>query len=146
MVVTDSSSPQQSQASTCVLQVNSTVPAVSAVSEASAPAIPEQGPPYVELADLRECDGLALGSPTRFGNMAAQMKNFIDQAGGLWAKDKLVGKVGAGSEITRFDEWMVGGTGATADAVSDASMSSSRSTSLDENLVLPNAPKPDFFT
>ena len=55
-----------------------TVPAVSTVTQASAPAIPDHGPPYVELDDLRDCDGLALGSPTRFGNMASAMKYFWD--------------------------------------------------------------------
>jgi NAD(P)H dehydrogenase (quinone) len=69
-----------------------TVPAVSAVSEASAPAIPEQGPPYVELADLRECDGLALGSPTRFGNMASAMKYFWDGTSAEWLAGTLSGK------------------------------------------------------
>jgi NAD(P)H dehydrogenase (quinone) len=69
-----------------------TVPAVSAVSEASAPAIPEQGPPYVELADLRECDGLALGSPTRFGNMASAMKYFWDGTSAEWLSGTLAGK------------------------------------------------------
>jgi NAD(P)H dehydrogenase (quinone) len=69
-----------------------TVPAVSAVSEASAPAIPEQGPPYVELADLRECDGLALGSPTRFGNMASAMKYFWDGTSAEWLGGTLAGK------------------------------------------------------
>lgn len=69
-----------------------TVPAVSAVSEASAPAIPEQGPPYVELADLRECDGLALGSPTRFGNMASAMKYFWDSTSAEWLAGTLAGK------------------------------------------------------
>jgi NAD(P)H dehydrogenase (quinone) len=69
-----------------------TVPAVSAVSEASAPAIPDQGPPYVELADLRECDGLALGSPTRFGNMASAMKYFWDGTSAEWLSGTLAGK------------------------------------------------------
>jgi len=69
-----------------------TVPAVSAVSEASAPAIPAQGPPYVELADLRDCDGLALGSPTRFGNMASAMKYFWDGTSVDWLAGTLVGK------------------------------------------------------
>ena len=69
-----------------------TVPAVSAVSEASAPGIPEQGPPYVELADLRECDGLALGSPTRFGNMASAMKYFWDGTSAEWLAGALAGK------------------------------------------------------
>jgi NAD(P)H dehydrogenase (quinone) len=69
-----------------------TVPAVSAVSEASAPGIPAQGPPYVELDDLRECDGLALGSPTRFGNMASAMKYFWDGTSAEWLAGTLAGK------------------------------------------------------
>jgi NAD(P)H dehydrogenase (quinone) len=69
-----------------------TVPAVSTVTEASAPDIPSQGPPYVELADLRECDGLALGSPTRFGNMASAMKDFWDGTGTEWLAGTLAGK------------------------------------------------------
>ena len=69
-----------------------TVPAVSTVTEASAPGIPTQGPPYVELADLRECDGLALGSPTRFGNMASAMKYFWDGTSAEWLSGTLAGK------------------------------------------------------
>jgi NAD(P)H dehydrogenase (quinone) len=69
-----------------------TVPAVSAVTHASAPAIPDQGPPYVELDDLRECDGLALGSPTRFGNMASAMKYFWDGTSAEWLAGTLVDK------------------------------------------------------
>ena len=61
-----------------------TVPKVSTVCEATAPAIPDAGAPYVEPADLVECTGLALGSPTRFGNMAAAMKYFLDGGAGLW--------------------------------------------------------------
>src|SRR5689334_25418553 len=55
-----------------------TVPPVSTVCEATQPDIPAEGPPYVELRDLEECAGLALGSPTRFGNMAAPLKYFLD--------------------------------------------------------------------
>jgi len=55
-----------------------TVPRVSPVSEATEPAIPDSGAPYADLRDLEECAGLALGSPTRFGNMAAPMKHFWD--------------------------------------------------------------------
>src|SRR5712664_3029582 len=55
-----------------------TVPRVSTGIGASSPAIPESGPPYCELGDLEECAGLALGSPTRFGNMAAPLKHFLD--------------------------------------------------------------------
>ncbi len=69
-----------------------TVPAVSTVSEAVAPDIPDSGSPYVEQRDLEECAGLALGSPTRFGNMAAPMKYFLDGLGGLWLRGTMVGK------------------------------------------------------
>jgi NAD(P)H dehydrogenase (quinone) len=69
-----------------------TVPKVSAVCEATEPAIPDEGAPYVELHDLEECIGLALGSPTRFGNMASAMKYFLDGTGGLWMKHALAGK------------------------------------------------------
>ncbi|MFS0754715.1 NAD(P)H:quinone oxidoreductase [Noviherbaspirillum sp. 1P10PC] len=69
-----------------------TVPAVSTVTQASAPAIPDHGPPYIELDDLRECDGLALGSPTRFGNMASAMKYFWDGTSAEWLAGTLVDK------------------------------------------------------
>lgn len=69
-----------------------TVPAVSTVTHASAPAIPDHGPPYVELDDLHECDGLALGSPTRFGNMASAMKYFWDGTSAEWLAGTLVDK------------------------------------------------------
>jgi len=72
-----------------------TVPSVSAVCEATADAIPEQGPPYATLDDLRECAGLALGSPTRFGNMAAPLKYFLDSSSSLWLGGTLVGKPAA---------------------------------------------------
>lgn len=72
-----------------------TVPPVSAVCEATAPAIPDSGPPYVEPADLEECAGLALGSPTRFGNMAAPMKHFIDHTTQQWLAGSLAGKPAA---------------------------------------------------
>ncbi|MDA8381904.1 MAG: NAD(P)H:quinone oxidoreductase [Betaproteobacteria bacterium] len=72
-----------------------TVPPVSAVCESVAPAIPESGAPYVVFSDLEECVGLALGSPTRFGNMAAGMKYFWDSTGELWHKGALVGKPAA---------------------------------------------------
>jgi len=72
-----------------------TVPAVSAVCEATQPDIPAQGPPYVELRDLEECAGLALGSPTRFGNMAAPMKYFLDSTSALWLRGALEGKPAA---------------------------------------------------
>lgn len=69
-----------------------TVPAVSPVSEAVADSIPAEGPPYVTLDDLTECAGLALGSPTRFGNMAAPLKYFLDSTSGLWLSGGLAGK------------------------------------------------------
>ncbi|WP_110677758.1 NAD(P)H:quinone oxidoreductase [Salinicola sp. RZ23] len=67
-----------------------TVPAVSPVSEATAPEIPDEGAIYVEEEDLRQCAGLALGSPTRFGNMAAPLKYFLDTTSGLWMNGVLV--------------------------------------------------------
>ena len=69
-----------------------TVPAVSAVSEATEDAIPAAGPPYATLDDLKECAGLVLGSPTRFGNMAASLKYFLDGTAGLWLSGTLSGK------------------------------------------------------
>jgi len=72
-----------------------TVPKVSATCEATESAIPDSGAPYVELSDLQECIGIALGSPTRFGNMAAAMKYFWDGTGALWMKHALVGKPAA---------------------------------------------------
>jgi NAD(P)H dehydrogenase (quinone) len=72
-----------------------TVPKVSAVCEATEAAIPDSGAPYVEAIDLEECIGLALGSPTRFGNMAAPMKYFLDSTSGLWLKGALAGKPAA---------------------------------------------------
>ena len=72
-----------------------TVPSVSTDCEAVAPDIPDSGHLYATEEDLRDCAGLALGSPTRFGNMAGQMRTFLDQTGGLWAEGKLHGKVGS---------------------------------------------------
>ncbi len=69
-----------------------TVPAVSTVCEATATSIPPDGPPYVEKRDLFECCALALGSPTRFGNMAAAMKYFWDGTAREWLNGELVGK------------------------------------------------------
>jgi NAD(P)H dehydrogenase (quinone) len=69
-----------------------TVPAVSTVTEATEPDIPADGPPYVDLQDLAECAGLALGSPTRFGNMAAAMKYFLDGTSTEWVSGTLSGK------------------------------------------------------
>lgn len=72
-----------------------TVPSVSSVNEATAPTVPDDGPPYVELDDLRQCAALALGSPTRFGNMAAPLKYFLDTTSGLWLDGALAGKPAA---------------------------------------------------
>jgi NAD(P)H dehydrogenase (quinone) len=72
-----------------------TVPAVSTVCEATEDSIPDQGPPYATLEDLRECAGLALGSPTRFGNMAAALKYFLDGTSSYWLSGTLVGKPAA---------------------------------------------------
>ncbi len=72
-----------------------TVPPVSTVCEATESDIPGSGPPYVGLDDLRECAGLALGSPTRFGNMAAPLKYFIDSTSSLWLSGALAGKPAA---------------------------------------------------
>ena len=69
-----------------------TVPPVAAVTQTAAPPVPDEGAPYVERGDLAECAGLALGSPTRFGNMAAPLKHFIDGLGSEWASGTLVGK------------------------------------------------------
>jgi NAD(P)H dehydrogenase (quinone) len=69
-----------------------TVPKVSTVVETLAAPVPDSGAPYVTSADLRECAGLALGSPTRFGNMAAPMKYFLDGTGGEWMSGTLAGK------------------------------------------------------
>jgi len=72
-----------------------TVPRVSANCEAVEDSIPDAGPPYVEPEDLRACAGLALGSPTRFGNMAAPVKYFLDQTGDMWLSGNLAGKPAA---------------------------------------------------
>ncbi len=72
-----------------------TVPPVSTVCEAVEAPIPDSGAPYVSLDDLKNCDALALGSPTRFGNMAAPMKYFLDSTSGLWLSGALSGKPAA---------------------------------------------------
>jgi NAD(P)H dehydrogenase (quinone) len=69
-----------------------TVPAVATVIEEPQPAVPAEGPPYATHDDLRECDGLAMGSPTRFGNMAAPLKFFLDGTSALWVSGALAGK------------------------------------------------------
>ena len=72
-----------------------TVPAVSTVISTPEPAVPASGPPYATADDLRECAGLIMGSPTRFGNMAAPMKYFIDGTSALWASGALANKPAA---------------------------------------------------
>jgi NAD(P)H dehydrogenase (quinone) len=69
-----------------------TVPRVAAVVETAQPAVPPDGAPFAELRDLEECGGLALGAPTRFGNMPAAMKHFLDGTSALWLKGTLAGK------------------------------------------------------
>jgi NAD(P)H dehydrogenase (quinone) len=72
-----------------------TVPAVSAVSEQTEPAVPADGAPYANVTDLEQCHGLILGSPTRFGNMAAPLKYFLDGTATQWVGGKLAGKPAA---------------------------------------------------
>lgn len=72
-----------------------TVPSVSTVAEAVEESIPEKGPPYATLHDLETCDALILGSPTRFGNMAAPLKYFLDGTSSLWLSGALSGKPAA---------------------------------------------------
>jgi NAD(P)H dehydrogenase (quinone) len=69
-----------------------TVPAVSTVCEATEPPVPADGPPYATLSDLEECAGVIVGSPTRFGNMAAPLKYYFDGTSGLWLSGGLAGK------------------------------------------------------
>ena len=71
------------------------VPPVAPTYDPAAESIPASGAPYATAEDLRECAGLALGSPTRFGNMAAPLKHFLDTTGALWASGTLVGKPAA---------------------------------------------------
>ena len=72
-----------------------TVPKVAPVTQTAAPAVPPEGSPYVEPRDLEECAGIALGSPTRFGNMAAPLKFFLDSLGAEWVRGTLAGKAAA---------------------------------------------------
>jgi NAD(P)H dehydrogenase (quinone) len=69
-----------------------TVPEISENSEATEAKVPDSGAPYVTLEELKACDALALGSPTRFGNMAAPLKYFLDKTSGHWLSGSLVGK------------------------------------------------------
>ena len=69
-----------------------TLPRVSAETEQLVDEIPSDGPPYASLDDLRRCDAIALGSPTRFGNMAAPVKYFLDRTSEIWVNGELVGK------------------------------------------------------
>ncbi|MBS0556648.1 MAG: NAD(P)H:quinone oxidoreductase [Proteobacteria bacterium] len=71
------------------------VPPVAPVTQTAQPPEPDEGAPYATLADLRECAGIVIGSPTRFGNMAAPMKHFLDSTGAEWASGALVGKPAA---------------------------------------------------
>lgn len=69
-----------------------TVPAVAAITQQASPPVPDEGAPYVEARDIAECAGLLVGSPTRFGNMAAPVKHWFDGLGAQWASGALVGK------------------------------------------------------
>ena len=71
------------------------LPGVSADNLQSQPAVPERGPPYATIDDLRACDGLVLGSPAYFGAMAAEVKHFLDQTSPLWISGALIGKPAA---------------------------------------------------
>lgn len=82
----------ESAGATAVLR---TVPPVSPVTEATAPAVPDAGPPYAELDELASCDGLIVGSPTRFGNMASALKHFLDTTSSHWLNGALAGKPAA---------------------------------------------------
>jgi NAD(P)H dehydrogenase (quinone) len=77
------------------------VPPVSAENERPQRAVPDDGAPWATLEDLAACDGLVVGSPTRFGNMAAPLKYFIDQTGSLWAQGKLANKPAAAFTSTQ---------------------------------------------
>lgn len=79
------------QASDCDAVIR-TVPSVSANTEATEATVPDTGAPYATLEDLKNCDGLILGSPTRFGNMAAPLKYFLDGTSALWLSGDLAGK------------------------------------------------------
>ena len=83
---------RQAGASVDIRRVPELVP--EAVAEKSGYKV-DQGAPVATVAELADCDAIIVGTPTRFGNMASQMKNFLDQTGGLWFEDKLVGKVGS---------------------------------------------------
>ena len=72
-----------------------TVPNISANTQSSESSVPDTGAPYVTLDDLKNCDGLILGSPTRFGNMSAEMKHFIDSTSSVWMSGELQGKPAA---------------------------------------------------
>ena len=72
-----------------------TVPPVAPATERTLPPVPDEGPPYARHEDLRECSGLILGSPTRFGNMAAPLKHFLDGTSGLWLEGALADKPAA---------------------------------------------------
>jgi NAD(P)H dehydrogenase (quinone) len=87
-----------------------TVAPVSALSEAPPKPVPESGPPYATLEDLQRADGLILGSPTRFGNMAAPLKYFLDGTSSLWLAGGLAGKPAAAFTST---ETMHGGQEST---------------------------------
>lgn len=82
------------EANGCVARLR-TVPNISTVTEASESAIPVSGAPYVTLEDMQQCIGLAVGSPTRFGNMASELKYFFDQTSPVWLAGEMINKPAA---------------------------------------------------
>jgi len=76
------------------------VPPVAPITQHTQPPVPDEGAPYATLQDLRDCAGLILGSPTRFGNMAAPLKHYLDSTGAEWASGALVGKPAAAFTAT----------------------------------------------
>ncbi len=97
-----------------------TVPAVSPATEATEPAVPADGPPYATHDELRACDGLVLGSPTRFGNMAAPLKYFLDGTASLWLNGGLDRKPAGGLHLDRLDARRPGVDAALDDAAAPA--------------------------
>jgi multimeric flavodoxin WrbA len=107
-----------------------TVPKVSALTEATEPAVPDSGAPYVEYTDLEQCAGLALGSPTRFGNMAAPLKYFIDGTGGLWLKGRPERQAGRSIHFDGIDARRPGNNLAVDDAAAHPSRHADRGRAL----------------
>ena len=107
-----------------------TVPPVATVIEQPQPPVPVDGPPYATHDDLRECDGLVLGSPTRFGNMAAPLKHFLDGTSTLWVSGDLGGQAGGRVHLDTDHAWRPGNDAAHDDAAAAASRHVHRRTAL----------------